>query len=555
MLFNFNGADGKYPAGGVIMDAQGNLYGTTDQGGGVHEGTVFKLDPSGNETVLYEFKGGSDGGAPWAHLLMDAAGNLYGTTIVAGAYKAGTVFKLDPSGNETVLHSFNGSDGCEPFAGLIMDAQGNLYGTTIFCGAYGWGTVFKLDPSGNVKVLHSFNGSDGAVPYASLLMDAAGNLYGTTYAGGSSSNTCAYGIGCGTVFKLDSSGNETVLYRFTGGSDGAEPFAGLHMDAAGNLYGATVYGGAYGYGTVFKLDPSGKETVLHSFRGSDGRYPGAGVIVDAGGDLYGTTYQGGAYGSGTVFKLDPSGNETVLHSFNHSDGYYPGALMMDAKGNLYGTAFYGGAFCSGSSGGCGTIFEIQNAKATTSTTLASSLNPSIYGQKVIFTSVVSTTGPLPPTGTVAFTWQYFTETFTIGSAKLDSNGVATLVKSNLYAVSYPLTAVYRGDTNNVGSTSPILNQVVQQATSAATITSSLNPSPQGQPVTFTAKITSPTVMPTGPVTFNAGTKVLATAQLSSGKASFTTSSLPTGSVAIKVIFNGDSNIKGSSASVTEVVQP
>ena len=196
----------------------------------------------------------------------------------------------------------------------------------------------------------------------------------------------------------------------------------------------------------------------------------------------------------------------------------------------------------------------STTKSATSTILASSLNPSVYGQKVILTAAVRTTGPLPPTGTVAFTWKYFTETYTIGTAQLNSNGIATLVKSNLYAVSYPLTAVYRGDTNNLGSTSAVMNQVVQQATSAATISSSLNPSPQGQPVTFTAKITSPTVTPTGQVAFKAGTTVLGTAQLGSGKASFTTSSLPLGATAIKVIYDGNSNIKGSSAAVTQVVQ-
>ncbi len=196
----------------------------------------------------------------------------------------------------------------------------------------------------------------------------------------------------------------------------------------------------------------------------------------------------------------------------------------------------------------------STTKSTTSTTLASSLNPSIYGQRVTWTATVATSGPIPPTGTVSFTWQYFTETYSIGSATLNSSGVATLTRSNLNAASYPLTAVYKGDANNLGSTSAVLNQVVKQTTSAATITSSLNPSTLGQAVTFTAKITSSTVMPTGPVTFKAGTTVLGTVQLSSGKATFTTSSLPAGSTVVKVTYNGDSNIKGSSASVTQVVQ-
>ena len=193
----------------------------------------------------------------------------------------------------------------------------------------------------------------------------------------------------------------------------------------------------------------------------------------------------------------------------------------------------------------------STTKSATSTTLASSLNPSIYGQKITFTAAVATTGPLPPTGTVVFTWSIYT----IGSATLNSSGVATLTKSNLNANPFPLTAVYKGDANNLGSTSPVLNQTVLQTTSAATISSSLNPSSVGQPVTFTAKISSPTVMPTGPVTFKAGTTVLGTVQLSGGKASYTTTSLPAGSTPIKVNFEGNSNIKGSSASITQVVQP
>jgi len=203
------------------------------------------------------------------------------------------------------------------------------------------------------------------------------------------------------------------------------------------------------------------------------------------------------------------------------------------------------------------LMQTVNAttKSATATLLTSSLNPSIYGQKVTFTARVTTSGPVPPTGTVVFMWRYFTETYTLGTATLNSAGVATLAKSNLNADPYPMAAVYRGDTNNLSSTSAVLNQTVLQTTSAAALTSSLNPSTVGQAITFTAKITSPTVMPSGPVTFKAGTTVLGTAQLSSGEAIFTTSTLPAGSTVVKVIYNGDSNIKGSSASVAQTVQP
>ncbi len=195
------------------------------------------------------------------------------------------------------------------------------------------------------------------------------------------------------------------------------------------------------------------------------------------------------------------------------------------------------------------------SKSATATTLASSLNPSIYGQKVTLMAQVTTSGPVPPTGTVVFMWRYFTQSYTIGTATLNNAGVATLTKSNLNADQYAMTAVYLSDTNNLSSTSAVLNQTVLQTTSAAALTSSVNPLKVGQAITFTAKITSPTVMPSGPVTFKAGTTVLGTAQLSSGKAIFTTSTLPAGSVVVKVTYNGDSNIKGSSVSVTQTVQP
>jgi uncharacterized repeat protein (TIGR03803 family) len=305
VFYSFTGypENGVSPFGSLVMDPAGNLYGVTQAGGSpppLDGGTVFKLDPSGNESVLHSFTGG-DGSIPYAGLVIDTAGNLYGTTLFGGSSGYGTVFKLDPSGTETVLHSFtnSGGDGAYPFAGLLVDKVGNLYGTTDVGGSFGYGTVFKLDRSGTETLLHSFTntGGDGAYPLAGLVMDTAGNLYGTTNDGGSS--------GYGTVFKLDSSGTETVLHSFTNssGGDGAYPFAGLVMDTAGNLYGTTIQGGSSNYGTVFKLDPSGTETVLHSFAYSDGAAPIAGLVMDPAGNLYGTTFEGGSSGYGTVFKL------------------------------------------------------------------------------------------------------------------------------------------------------------------------------------------------------------------------------------------------------------
>jgi uncharacterized repeat protein (TIGR03803 family) len=358
------------------MDAAGNLYGATQNGGDLTCdidqsgcGTVFKVDTTRTETVLHSFTGGADGIEPKAGLVQDAAGNLYGTTFNGGAHGYGTVFKLDPTGTETVLYSFTGGvDGASPLAGLVMDAAGDLYGTTqlggdLTCprlGGPGCGTLFKVDTTGAETVLHSFTGgADGLEPTAELVQDAAGNLYGTTSNGGAHSY--------GTVFKLNPTGTETVLYSFTGGADGASPLAGLVMDAAGNLYGTTQLGGAFSAGTVFEVSASGAEIVLYSFTGgSDGSLPEGGLLIDAANNLYGTTDHGGdltcgqGLGCGTVFKLDKTGKQTVLYTFSGgTDGAYPQAgLVMDAAGNLYGTASGGGDLTCNQGLGCGTVFKL-----------------------------------------------------------------------------------------------------------------------------------------------------------------------------------------------------
>jgi uncharacterized repeat protein (TIGR03803 family) len=391
VLHAFNGRDGVHPNGGVIFDAAWNLYGTTLAGGGNQPcggcGTVFKLSPGTNgkwtRTVLHRFNG-KDGANPFAGLVFDGAGNLYGTTWIGGNSKypcdsnCGVVFKLSPGTDgkwaETVLHDFNGQDGAEPYAGLIFDGAGSLYGTTSLGGTKtccGFGTVFKLSPGANGKwtetVLHRFNGKDGANPYAGVIFDAAGNLYGTTF-----SNT----DGESTVFKLTRGATgkwtHTVLHNFNG-KDGGGPYGGLIFGADGNLYGTTAGGGAYGDGTVFKLAPGAKgkwtEMVLHNFNGKDGAHPDAGLIFDAVGNLYGTTYQGGnskaCGGCGTIFKLAPGTHgkwtETVLHSFNGhgGDGPFFGSLIFDTAGDLYGTASMGGnlSACTGLNSGCGVVFE------------------------------------------------------------------------------------------------------------------------------------------------------------------------------------------------------
>jgi len=365
ILYTFTGgADGNGPGWArLIADKAGNLYGTTQNGGVQGFGVVFKLDPAGNETVLYTFTGGADGAYPEGGLVMDAAGNLYGTAENGGLHPGsqgfGVVFKLDPAGNQTVLHTFNYVDGANPYDPVILDAAGNLYGTTFSGGYYGAGTVFKLDTAGTEKVLHSFSGHvDGANPYSGLIRDSAGNFYGTTEYGGDLGG-CSR-TGCGVVFKVGPGGKETVLYVFTGGSDGANPRAPLIRDAAGNLYGTTWAGGLLpeNNGTVFKLDTAGQETVLYTFPGgpnpSSGVNPWAGLTMDTAGNLYGTTnHAGGACFCGTVFQLATAGTYTVLHTFDGSDGQYSEAPVILLKGALYGITSSGGP-----NSGAGTIFKI-----------------------------------------------------------------------------------------------------------------------------------------------------------------------------------------------------
>jgi uncharacterized repeat protein (TIGR03803 family) len=295
---------GANPYANVCLGPGGKLYGTTYGGGAAGAGVVFRLNNAGHEAVLHSFTGGgADGRNPYASVICDSAGNLYGTTVNGGAAGLGTVFRVDGAGHETVLYSFTGgADGGNPLGGLIQDSAGNLYGTTsdFNCCGSAAGAVFKLDKKGHATVLYSFTGgNDGGYPTGGLIQDSAGNLYSTTEGGGT--------YGWGVVFKLDTQGNETVLYNFTGGNDGGNPDEGVIMDSAGNLYGTTQYGGmgCFFCGVVFKLDTQGNETVLYNFTGgNDGGYPFAGVIMDSAGNLYGTTLFGGSVGRGVVYKVD-----------------------------------------------------------------------------------------------------------------------------------------------------------------------------------------------------------------------------------------------------------
>lgn len=351
VLHSFGGnGDGTNPFAGVVRDGKGNSYGTTIVGGAYGYGTVYRVSPSRVESVLYSFTGGSDGGYPDSNLVLDSAGNLYGTT------QLNSVFKLTPGGTFTVLHTFTGPDGSSPGGTLIRDTNNNLYGTTQYGGAYGSGTVFEITSAGQEKVLYSFTGgADGGFPFNGGLVLAGGALYGTAASGGA---------GYGVIYKLTLKGKESVVYSFLGGTDGNMPEGNLVRDKSGKLYGTTFWGGAsygsslcaLGCGTVFEITPTGTKTILHSFSGgTDASTPSGGLVRDASGNLYGATpYGGDTCNCGTVYKVTPSGEETLLYSFTGgADGSNPvGALILDAKGNLYGATYYGG------SAGNGVVFRV-----------------------------------------------------------------------------------------------------------------------------------------------------------------------------------------------------
>lgn len=381
-FFAANG-DGDLPSDSPTLDAAGNVYGTS-QDGYFQCGNVFKysLNSEGAwvETVLTTFGcSGADGTFPYANVTFDKAGNLYGTTETAGPLGGGTVFKLSPNPDgtwtRTTIHSFSvgSSDGRLSLGGVVFDASGNLYGTTCEGGTLGFGTVFQLKPqsdgSWTESVLYSFQGGvDGSCPYAGVTFDSASNnLYGTA---SDSGLTCP--PACGTVFELQRSQDWKfkVIYSFSGGADGSQPFAGLLWARPDTLYGTTEAGGTGG-GTVFQLilaNGTWTETVIHNFTGPDGAGPQSCLVLD-GHTLYGTTTAGGTgrdfFAGGTVFKLEfASGQwtERVLHSFEGPphDGTLPLsgiALRRDASGlHIFGMTWRGGP--EQCALGCGSLYEI-----------------------------------------------------------------------------------------------------------------------------------------------------------------------------------------------------
>ncbi|HEY1660765.1 MAG TPA: choice-of-anchor tandem repeat GloVer-containing protein [Candidatus Sulfotelmatobacter sp.] len=359
--FTGKGGDGANPYGGPVLDRSGNLCGTTYVGGKYNDGSVYVLSPAAGSswkyTSLYSFNYEFGGFTPGFGTLAIRDGAVYGTTESGGTF--GVAFRVGPSAKgiqETVVHNFgNGTDGAEPTGGVVFDAAGNFYGTTLLGGTLGNGAVFEANPSGAERVIYSFmGGSDAVSPAAGVTLDADGNLYGTSSFGGDE--------GVGAIYKLSHSTSgwtESVLYSFQGLNDGEYPVAGVILDKAGNMYGGTFSGGANGGGTVYELSPSGESwtlTTLYSFTGAFGG-PYNKLAFGPGGILYGATNSDGTYGHGSVFKLTPSdGNWTFtdLYDFqgNLDGGLIYGSVAVDANGNVFGTTDEGGSTNQG------VIFEI-----------------------------------------------------------------------------------------------------------------------------------------------------------------------------------------------------
>jgi uncharacterized repeat protein (TIGR03803 family) len=361
-LYSFtNGPDGSYPAVGLTQGSNGNFYGATEYGGTSHGdqsggGVIFKMNANGGVTPLYSFTNGSDGSNPFAALTLGGDGNFYGTAFDGvvdeefGDFWAvevfpGTIFKLSPCGDFSVLYSFTNGGGAFPVAPLLQTSNGDLYGTTAGY-ALGSGTAFKITTNGVFTLLYSFtNGVDGSSPEGMFAQGNDGNLYGTASSGGTN--------GFGAVFRITTNGVLTPLYSFTNGIDGSDPSAGLKLGTDGNFYGTTAGDGKTNYGSMFTIASNGALSVLHSFtNGVDGGAPYPDLVLGSDGNFYGVS-GGGPGGNGVLFKITFGGVLTPLYSFtNGIDGSGPNTLLQGSGGNFYGTTTRGGTTNQG------TVFRI-----------------------------------------------------------------------------------------------------------------------------------------------------------------------------------------------------
>ena len=633
VLHTFTGApgDGSSPTTAPVPDQSGNLYGTTYAGGAANYGTVYKLSPVNGgwtEQMLYSFMGGTDGANPFgAAVVLDAAGNIYGTTSVGGSQNDGTVFELSALGSSnyehSVLWSFSGTDGANPYSTPVLDSAGNLYGTASGGGSSSAGVVFEVirgvavtttttlasslnpsiygqvvtftasvksksgTPTGTVQIVNGTtvvaSGTlvNGKTSIPVSILPAGADAITASYPGGSgfaSSKSAPLSQSvtpAATTTSLTSSlnpaaTNQSVTFTATVTSQFGGAVTGSVVFSSGSqtLGTASLNGAAASLTTSFAAP--GTYTISAQYNGNGNNTGSTSstvsqVIIASTTTTLVSSLNPSVVGQAVTFTATvsssagaPPNGETI--TFKNGSAVLGTAPLSGTMASLTPsslaagiytiTASYPGdaSFAASTSAGLRQVVN-STTKSVTQTTLVSSLNPSVYGQEVTWMATVTTSGSVPPTGKVNFTWGP-----KIGTVTLNVSGVAALTRSNLNADSYLLKAVYVGDTSNLGSTSSVVNQVITQATSSATLTSSPNPSASGQAVTFTATITSPTVMPTGPVTFAVGKTVLGTAQLSGGKAKFTISTLAVGSTRVTATYYGDSNLAKSSASVTQTVQ-
>jgi uncharacterized repeat protein (TIGR03803 family) len=564
----------------VIFDKSGNLYGTTQWGGASNVGTVFELSPAGaswTATILYSFTGGADGGHPAAGLVMDPAGNLYGTGQTGGANGQGTVFKLSPSGAETLLYTFGSQsgDGSYPFAGLVLDETGNLYGTTLSGGANGGGTVFKLAPTGTETVLYSFGSrsGDASNPWSGLVFDEKGNLYGTTHAGGAH--------GAGAVFEVNPSAVTTTTLTSSLNPSvygQAVTFTAVVSAALGTPTGTVIFfAGSTALGSATLANGSaslstsslsaGSHSITAAYQGSGAFEPSTSSplkqVVNVSTTKTAVTTSGSPSFVGQpvtfsatvtdIYGAIPDGELVTFYDDGTAIGTGTTAggvatfttSSLTAKTHTVKATYAGDGVFKPSSG---TVVQVVD-KYPTTTALSSSLNPSNYGQAVTFTATVTPTGPYPLTGKVVFkdgtTW--------IGAATL-SSGVATLTKSQLAVGTRSITATYNGDASNGNSVPAAITQTVSQASLTMVLTSTPNPSTFGTSVKFTATLTSNGSLPAGqPVTFSYNGATLGTANVNKGVATFFTKTLPRGSDLVTAAYAGSVDYSSASATVTQVV--
>lgn len=452
-LYSFTGANDGGNPNALIQAANGNFYGTTQNGGTNSAGTVFQMTANGSLTDLYAFTGGNDGASPFARLAQGTDGNFYGTTFQGGLYDNGTVFVMGANGNLTTLLSFIGTNGDLPFAGLTLGVDGNFYGASYQGGANGPGSIYKITSNGSLTTLVSFNDSNGKFPYAGLIQATDGNFYGTTFLGGANGN--------GTVFKINASGILTTLVSFNI-TNGANPYAGLVQGDDGYFYGVTAGGGSNTNGTIFKINSAGNFTNLYSFTGgSDGSRPVGGLLLGADGNFYGTTAFGGAYAAGTIFRMIPNGALTTIAQFDGYNGANPqAALTQGADGNIYGTTQNGGAQ------GNGTIFRLNTTSALQITSQPIS-QAAYFGSTVTFNIAVIGAPPL------AFQWQVNGTNLT-DNGNFSGSATRTLTLNNVTA-------------NNAATYSVIVSNFLGSAASTNAFLQVIASPPQiiGQPTNLT----------------------------------------------------------------------